>query len=376
MRSKRKLLIIYPYAWLAYSPTLLRLYEALTPTFDVAIVTYYDEAFCKTKIERPGIRYFRLPKYLSTFAEKLAKRYPERERRWHFFHIARAIFFWLILRGYRADEVIGTDNSGAWIAQEVFRWRKTRLHFLSLELYECDFFATRIKVDRFASVLIQTPDRLEWLFPKRKPRVFYIQNAPVFQKKTLPQKRCGLVYCGTALPRFGIFTMLELLRAFPQFTLTLQGLSNDQTEGILRPHRDLIDQGRLIIHNHYFAAEADLLEWMGQFRIGLCLYDFDSLPADHFNYHTVPSGKIFNYLAAGVPIVGNDMPGLNPVKKFDAGVLIGDHSPAAVAAAIEKIEENFALMSENCLRAAEHYSFDKAVEPFSRFLLDKGNGAS
>ena len=371
MRSKRKILIIYPYAWLAYAPTVLRLYDALTSSFDVAIVAFEDESFCKTKVERPGISYYRLPTCLSSLAEKLAKRYPEREKRWHFFHIVRAFFFWLVLRLHRADEVIATDNSGAWIAQKVFRWRKTRLHFLSLELYECDFFASRIQVDRFASVMIQTPDRLDWLFPRHKPRVFYIQNAPVFKRRNLPQKRGGLVYCGTALPRFGIFTMLELLLAYPQLTLTLQGLSNEQTEAILRPHNELIEQGRLILHNHYFASEASLLDWLGQFKVGLCLYDFGNLPADHFNYQTVPSGKIFNYLAAGVPIVGNDMPGLSPVKEFNAGVLIQNHSPATVKAAIDKIEDDLLTISENCLRAAEHYSFDKAVEPFSNLLLER-----
>ncbi len=373
-----KVLIIYPYEWLAYAPTVARLYRALAESCDVQIIAYDGGDFCRSKVDLPGVEYITLPGRLRRVAEFLCRRFPKLEKRWHFFHIARAVQLWRILRGREVDDVLASDYSGMWVAQKAFG-RRTRLHFLSLEIYDSDLFASRIDVGRVDSAIVQSPERFEWLFPRSEPPVFYVQNAPVYRKRTVNERtgeRTGsLVYCGTALPRFGLFRILEFLRSYPQFQLTIQGLTNEYSEELMRPYAELRVAGRLVQETQYL-SEPDLLRWLEKFRVGLCFYDFDHLPEDQFNYRTVPSGKLFNYFAAGVPVVGNDIPGLHPVREFNAGILVRDLSPEAIAAAVIEVQENFATYHANCLRAAEHYSFDRAVAPFREFLLQRRAPAS
>ena len=60
---------------------------------------------------------------------------------------------------------------------------------------------------------------------------------------------------------------------------------------------------------------------------------------DRFNFHTVPSGKMFTYLASGVPVICNNLPGLRVVEEFGAGVLIEDLDAGSIRSAIQKIED-------------------------------------
>jgi glycosyltransferase involved in cell wall biosynthesis len=89
---------------------------------------------------------------------------------------------------------------------------------------------------------------------------------------------------------------------------------------------------------------------------------------DTFNYHSAPSGKLFKYLAAGVPVIGIDIPGFGIIKEFNCGVLIKSLDPLTIKTAIEKIESNFDYYSFNCLRVAKEYSFDKTTRPFLEYL--------
>jgi glycosyltransferase involved in cell wall biosynthesis len=379
----RKLLIIYPYEWLAYAPTVLRLHETFSGDFDVRVIAYDGGGFCREKVEHDGIEYVRLPGVMQRLALKLSRRFPSLEKRWHFFHIARALHLWYLLRNSDADEVFASDYSGMWVAQKAFSTGAARLHFLSLEIYDSDVFAARIAVDRVASAVVQSPQRAEWLFPAAKPRLFYVQNAPTAQ--ALPSKLSsprtepgnaplGLVYCGTPLPRFGILRVLEFLREYPEFRLTIQGLMNGTSEEVLKPYARLTAEGRLVVNRKYISS-TELLPWLNRYTVGFCFYDFDHLPEDQFNYRTVPSGKLFNYFAAGVPVVGIDIPGLRPVREFDAGVLIDDLSPSAIAAAVRQVQARRTHYAANCARAAAHYSFDRMVQPFRDFVLEPDKAA-
>ena len=80
---------------------------------------------------------------------------------------------------------------------------------------------------------------------------------------------------------------------------------------------------------------------------------------------------MFNYFAAGVPVIGIDIPGLQPVRDFDCGVLTKDMQPESIKNAIVEIESRFDYYSENCLRAAAHFSFDKMAEPFLDYLTHR-----
>jgi glycosyltransferase involved in cell wall biosynthesis len=80
---------------------------------------------------------------------------------------------------------------------------------------------------------------------------------------------------------------------------------------------------------------------------------------------------MFKYFAAGVPVVALETIGAKPIAEFDCGVLVKDLKPESILRATERIESNFEYYSQNCIKAAEHYSFDKTAKPFVDYLCQR-----
>ena len=72
-----------------------------------------------------------------------------------------------------------------------------------------------------------------------------------------------------------------------------------------------------------------------------------------------------------MPVIALDIIGAKPVAEFDCGVLINDLRPESIKQAIDEIESSFEHYSNNCLKAAEHYSLDKTAKPFVDYLAAK-----
>jgi glycosyltransferase involved in cell wall biosynthesis len=246
-----------------------------------------------------------------------------------------------------------------------------KCEFLSLEIRNDDKFYESCDFRNISSVIIQTTERYEHLFDGAQFETFFIQNAPIYRPSRTETERRGLVYCGTAWAAFGFYHVLEFLRHAPKHTLTVKGaiLETDRKR-IETQYRDLMDDERLMIESDYL-DDADVVEYLRKFRAGFCLYNFDIDWINTFNYFSAPSGKMFKYFAAGVPVIGQDTIGMRPIKEFDCGILIKDLQPETITAAVSEIEQKFEYYSANCLKAASHYSLDKAAQPFIEYLQTK-----
>src|SRR5262249_17424047 len=155
----------------------------------------------------------------------------------------------------------------------------------------------------------------------------------------------------------------------PGYHLTVKGVVPQQTQQYLRViFPELLSEDRLKIDTNYLEMDA-LVEFLKDFRIGLCFYDTRFDFYDRFNYRTGPSGKMFAYFASGVPVIGDNLPGLGIVEEFGAGVLIEDLDAGSILSAIQKIEANYDYYAKNCLKAAEHFSFEESLQPFVDELL-------
>ena len=97
--------------------------------------------------------------------------------------------------------------------------------------------------------------------------------------------------------------------------------------------------------------------------------------------YTTPQ-KLFESLAAGVPVVASDLPGMAPiVRSTGAGVLCDPTSPASIAAAIRQFvgapPEERAAMRDRALDAAHgRYNWEAQVETLLglyRGLLSTGH---
>jgi glycosyltransferase involved in cell wall biosynthesis len=372
---KKKLTILFGDAHLSYSPTAIGLYDLLSQHFDVTIVArspkFFDDNPLADRnvvyIKQPAHRIGRLQKKMSfklaSVLNQNAKLLAETNAPYTAFYEFR--FIEQYLSAEKPDIVIAVDFKSLFFAQML----ALRVEFVSLEIVPNDPFHAACDLKNINSVVIQTKERYEHLFGEIKFKTFYIQNAPIYVPVQTERLRAGLVYCGTAWNPFGFYHCLALLREFPELALNVRGaILHADKKRVQREYGDLLANGRLIIDDEYL-DDKKVVDYLRRFRIGFSFYNFEVDWIDNFNYYSAPSGKMFKYFAAGVPVVALDTLGAKPVAEFDCGVLINDLKPENIKQAVDNIENNFEYYSQNCLKAAENYSFDKMAQPFVEYLL-------
>lgn len=372
-----KITILFGDAHLSYSPTVIGLYDLLSPHFDVTIIARSPKFFDNKPLGKRNVTYIRQPTHkigrlrkrlffkVTSITDKSAKLLAKIKAPYTAFNEFE--FIRKHLADEKPDVVIAVDFKSLFFA----RMLETNAEFVSLEIKPDDPFRAACDFSNISSVVIQSKERFEHLFGDKKFKTFFIQNAPVYLRAQTEQPRTGLVYCGTAWNPFGFYHCLEFLKRFPEFVLHVRGaiLSADKKR-LRSEYNDLLASERLIIDDEYL-DDTEVVDYLRKFRIGFSFYNFEVDWVDNFNYHSAPSGKMFKYFAAGVPVVAMDTIGAKPIVEFDCGVLIKDLEPESIKQAIDKIESNFEYYSRNCLKAAEHYSFDKMAKPFVEYLTEQ-----
>jgi glycosyltransferase involved in cell wall biosynthesis len=377
---KPKLLIVFPDVHLAYSPTTLNLYDALEPHFEITILSFYSPHHSKFPLGERRVEYaaplfywtnaiicslrYRLKLYFNLKAS--LERWLVQLERW-----LTAMALWRATRRRSCAVAIGVDFMGMWVVQRVFG----RGHMLSLEILENDLFRQRVDLRSIDSLIIQTQERYDYLFKGSEVKYFLVQNAPPLPLRgSAPPAgapRDDLLYCGFATARFGIYRILDFLMQYPEYRMSIQGAVEASVQKKLDgEYAVLLATGRVTINRKYLNSQ-ELIDFASRFAIGFCCYDFSIPGMNTFNYQTAPSGKLFTYYAAGVPVIGSTIPGLASVRDFEAGVLISEFTPQAIRQAIETIMPERKRFSANGLRAAKHFDFKKTVAPFVDFLVER-----
>ena len=376
--EKRKcFLIVFTDPHLAYSPTTLNLFYKLKKNYDVKLLApIQPNYFSDNVVTDDDISYFnwRVKRNILDLLKLL------------FFKIAdlliqptektlslRTLFNYkttAIISNIKKTEceIIAVDTMALWCVQQVGK----KAHFLSLEIHDNDKYFENTQFDTIKSVIIQSQERFNHLFPNRKPLSFIVQNAPKY-KNFLPfyaeRKKTDLLYCGSAVSGFGIITCLDFIKDYKEYTLTVKGaLPKDTAKVIEEFYSDLIEEKRLIIAGDYL-SESDLTDYVSKFRIGFAFYDFYRF--DHlrtFNYYTAPSGKIFQYLNSGIPIIANVLPAFEFINKQGCGKLIDYLSSVQIKLAIEYIENDYLKMAEKAKSVSSQFDFDKMIQPFLDFI--------
>ena len=357
----KKILIIFPYDWLSYFSTALNLYQLLSEEYEVDIVTFASQ----NQIEDPNIHYVKVPQIVVRVVGRLdglLLRFKVSSKLLFWTQV-----FWLMQRAIRVkpDEIVAGEFLGLWIAQLV----ADKIHLLVVDIDEDDVFYQRTNHQKIQTVLISNEERYKYLFPNIDLTRFYIPNSPIYRPLQRPKEKRGFVYCGSSIPQWGIFEYLEFISNYPKYTLTIRGGMSKEVEAkILERYQFLIDTGRVVINKTYIDGK-DICGFVQNFRIGFCLYNVTSIPKNkRFNQLYGSYGKLFTYYASGVPVIATNIPGMQSVLEFNTGVLVEDMSPASIKNAVDAIEANYDTMCENCLRAAAHFSFDKAVQPFLDYI--------
>ncbi len=377
---KKKLLIVSSDDIILYQPTILNLYNFLEEVFDVTILTFEPEYLGKAREEEKKIIYikpvpftkrlYRIPELLLNAVAKRVDRHLVRfSYRVSFTRIYKEKLLRKILAKLNADIFIAVDPMPLYAVQQV----KGRSHFLSLEIIPGDFYWKKIKDELIASVIVQNKMRFEFLFGRKKLPVFYIQNSPMLKDKVVNTGlRNDLLWAGTVVQSFAVLNCFEFIKAYPQYNLQCKGGVEQKTKLVIeKKYADLLQQKKVIINSSYLPASL-FVQYLSGFKIGFCFYSH-LLIKSNFNYETAPSGKLFMYLAAGVPVIASNISGFAFIKEYGAGILVNDYLPDTLFKAVQEIENNYYTFSAGAYRAFDENCFDKNAFAYRSFLQEEEN---
>lgn len=374
--KRKKILIHFDGAHLAYSPTVIQLYDHLSKEYEVTILAYDPQKVTNQRLPGRNVHYYSFPTgsrewinkvlfRLLTFVNKNAALL----RKTHLGYNTYFCEYLLLKKELRRNDycrLIAVDTKNLFLFSLLHR----HVDFLSLELCKDEHLIPLIDTSIIDAVLIQREDRKTYLFKDRPLRAFYVQNAPAYKPIKAKTEKRGLIFSGTAWNAFGFYHCLDYLRAFPDEKMTVQGvLLEPDRERVNAEYKPLLDQERLVINTSYLLDD-EVTEYISHYELGFCFYNFDVPWIDNHNYRTAPSGKLFKYLAAGVPVVGIDIPGFDFIREFDCGILIGDLSPETIRKAVTTIRAGYAGYSARAIEAAKYFSFDKAIGPYLDHLRE------
>lgn len=106
-----------------------------------------------------------------------------------------------------------------------------------------------------------------------------------------------------------------------------------------------------------FVAPPKHLEITSYAKIGIVKYDYTYL-----NHAYCAPNKIWEYSGFGIPILGNDLPGLEyTVGRYDAGLFVDTESVTAVEDAINKLVKNYDSYRANALKFYDSFDLKKTL---------------
>jgi len=360
VKKEKSILIVFPDEWLQYSPSVLNLYQCYKEKFDTKLV-YVDNG----KFNNTGL----VEKYKSIKIGKFAAYFWRKTLGYKFYKVIRLLFMLLFIKLFdkRYDTVIAIDSSG-YVAAKLFF--PSAIYF-SLET-EKDIYYRISKALGIDNLIIQSKERKDFMVgDDSTTNVFYIQNAPILEGEPTviaEKKDKRILYMGNIEFGYGLEQFIECIKDLDSsYTLTLKGIKNDKYFNWLQEkYGDIIKSGKLFFDFSY-VEQSKIIEFVSQFYIGITGYDL-ALAKQSFNYFSSPAGKLFNYYAAAVPVIGIDIIGLKSVKDFEAGVLIDEVSPLKIKSTIHIIERDYKTYSENCLRASNEFDFKKSFDYFIKHV--------
>lgn len=339
----KRIIILFSDHWILYSPTVINLIKLTREMGCETITINYADQIDKKK-------------YKNSLFSLLG-----------FLFKGKALFIHKIIILYRAlglsrpgDIVIAVDS----ISYISVRLVNKNTIYLSLEVGD-----TRLEqFVRFfppAYLISQSLIRAYYLIDKfPNSRIKILPNSPIFSQYIADFKRSKkfsfplkVVYLGNVTNSQGIEEVADaLISSGMDFQMVVRGLIDNlyfQSLG-----EKYLARERIINFFDEYIVQDEVLSYLSEFHIGFVLYNF-SLVNCSFNYLTSPSGKVHNYLAAGLPVIAIDTPGNSIIRHYKCGVLIQNLTASEILAAFYEIISNYGDYSDNALRAASDYDFKK-----------------
>jgi glycogen(starch) synthase len=262
----------------------------------------------------------------------------------------------------REFDLMGRIRRGA--LQRIERhWAQAADAVVTVNDAYADILARTLRVPR-PPVVMNCPDR--WTPPDAPPDLIRLALELTATTKVV-------LYQGNLITDRGIEQSMDAILGLHDAVLVLLGYGSLRQTLIARAATPPFK-------GHVFVLPPvrpnELLEWTASADVMVMAIQPSSL-----NHRYTTPQKLFEALAAGVPVVASDLPGMaDIVRATDAGVLCDATAPASIATAIRQVldqaPEGLAAMRERARRAArDTYNWDRQVTTLFdvyRRLLDQG----
>lgn len=280
------------------------------------------------------------------------------------------------LQSLKADHVIAVDFPALMAAQLI----GLRAHLVSLELWHRRIENLLVKDATILSCVTQNWLRYLALFPRGKVPYFLVPNFSNFSNLPLREATDdSFVLAGSAVPGFGLDIIVEYIKRYPRKGALLGWTPPNIRDVLLDRGLSAQTIDSLDIQQG-FLPEDRFIDKLAAHRFGFSFYDLkhadtsflsESLgifPWSAMNYITGFPGKIGMCMNAGVPVIASNLPGMEFVREYGAGVVVNETSPEAIEEARCQIFAGGNEMRRRCLKLAEEYSFERCISPFLDFL--------
>ena len=200
------------------------------------------------------------------------------------------------------------------------RWAHAADRVLTVNEPYADLLATQLQIPR-PPVVMNCPE--VWTPPEPRPDL-------IRQATGIPAGTAIVLYQGQLMSERGIEQTMEAILEVPDAVLVLLGFGDWaqklSTQSEAPPYR-----GRVIVLPA--VSPAELIDWTASADVMAMAIQ----PTTVNHEYTTPQ-KLFEAIAAGVPVVASDLPGMAAiVRESGIGELCDPTSPASIAAAIRRI---------------------------------------
>ncbi|MEA2607470.1 MAG: hypothetical protein QOI00_2227, partial [Chloroflexota bacterium] len=234
------------------------------------------------------------------------------------------------------------------------RWAQAADAVLTVNEPYADILTESLRIPR-PEIVMNCPVR--WQPPEPRPDL-------IRERVGLPAATAVVLYQGNLMTERGIEESMVAIQDVPNAALALLGYGGLRAQiaaAVARPPL----AGRVFLLDA--VPPSELLRWTASADVMLMAIQ----PTTLNHRHTTPQ-KLFEALAAGVPIVASDLPAMAAVvTETGAGVLCDPTSPASIAAAIRSIldlapAERHALRTRALRAAHDRYNWERQTDVLFR----------
>jgi len=177
-----------------------------------------------------------------------------------------------------------------------------------------------------------------------------------------------ILYAGQLYPWKGVGTAIRAMEYLPQYRLTVVGGNvDDQLQKLKDLAVSLGIDSKVTFVGH--VPPVEVAKYLARAKVGVV-----PLPsAGHAKARKFTSPlKVFEYMAAGLPIVGSDLPSLREVLTHeDNAILVNPDDPEALAEGIRRVLEDQELsirLSCKAIQDAQQYSWRQRARRIMEFV--------